>query len=180
MSTHPLDRGATAARRQRLLSWALLVGTVCALTAGVIAWLLGAPGLAGMCWAAGTLSAVIPALWWVGKALAHRRVGVDIVAVLSLLGALAVGEYLAGALIAVMLATGRALDAAAQRRAAKDLRALLDRAPRTARRRAGDVVSRVPVDEVLVGDLVVVGPSEVLPVDGLVEARVRRCWTSRR
>ena len=122
MSTHPLDRGATAARRQRLLSWALLVGTVCALTAGVIAWLLGAAGLAGMCWAAGTLSAVIPALWWVGKALAHRRVGVDIVAVLSLLGALAVGEYLAGALIAVMLATGRTLEAAAQRRAAKDLR----------------------------------------------------------
>ena len=115
MSTHPLDRGATAARWQRLLSWALLVGTVCALTAGVIAWLLGAPGLAGMCWAAGTLSAVIPALWWVGKALAHRRVGVDIVAVLSLLGALAVGEYLAGALIAVMLATGRTLEAAAQR-----------------------------------------------------------------
>ena len=40
------------------------------------------------------------------------RVGVDVIAVLSLLGTLLVGEYLAGALIAVMLACGRALDAA--------------------------------------------------------------------
>ena len=168
MSTHPLDRGATAARRQRLLSWALLVGTVCALTAGVIAWLLGAAELAGMCWAAGTLSAVIPALWWVGKALAHRRVGVDIVAVLSLLGALAVGEYLAGALIAVMLATGRTLEAAAQRRAAKDLRLLLTRAPKTARRCNADGVSTIPLEELLAGDRVVVGPGEVIPVDGLL------------
>ena len=42
---------------------------------------------------------------------------VDLIAVLALVGTLAVGEYLAGALIAVMLATGRALDAAAERRA---------------------------------------------------------------
>jgi haloacid dehalogenase-like hydrolase/E1-E2 ATPase len=51
-----------------------------------------------------------------------------------------------------------------------DLRALLERAPRTARRRVGDVVGEVGVDEVAVGELMVVGPGEVLPVDGLVEA----------
>jgi cation transport ATPase len=72
-----------------------------------------------------------------GAALLRRQLGVDLIAVLALLGTLAVGEYLAGALIAVMLATGRALDAAAQRRATRDLRALLERAPRTAYRRVG-------------------------------------------
>jgi hypothetical protein len=56
-------------------------------------------------------------------------VGADIIAVLALVGTLAIHEYLAGALIRVMLATGRALDVAAERRAAKDLRSLLERAP---------------------------------------------------
>jgi heavy metal translocating P-type ATPase len=80
-----------------------------------------------------------------------------------------VGEFVAGALIAVMLATGRALDAAAERRASHDLRALLERAPRTARRRVGTEVSEVPLEDVLVGDLLIVGPGEVVPVDGVVE-----------
>lgn len=100
---------------------------------------------------------------------AVRRFGVDVLAVLSLVGALAVREYLAGALIAVMLATGQALDAAAERRATKDLRALLDRVPRTARRRSGDDIEVVELDAIVIDD-VLVGPGEVLPVDGLVHS----------
>ena len=149
------------------------------LAAGGVAWAVGAGRWDDVLWATATVVALVPAVGWVVAGLVRRTVGVDLIAVLALVGTLAVGEYLAGALIAVMLATGRALDAAAQRRATRDLRALLERAPRTARRRVGDVVSEVPVDEVAVGDLVLVGPGEVLPVDGLVEA-VRRCWTSRR
>jgi heavy metal translocating P-type ATPase len=139
------------------------------LAAGGVAWALDAGRWDDVLWATATLVAVLPSAWWVVAALLQRRTGVDLIALLALLGTLAVGEYLAGALIAVMLATGRTLDAAAQRRATRDLRALLERAPRTARRRVGDVVSEVPVDEVAVGDLVVVGPGEVLPVDGVVE-----------
>ena len=75
---------------------------------------------------------------WVLASLRRGRAGVDLLAVLSLVGTLWVGEYVAGALIAVMLSTGRALDAAAQRRASHDLRALLERAPRSARRRIAD------------------------------------------
>ena len=112
--------------------------------------------------------AVLPALVWVVVALRHGRLGVDVIAVLSLVGTLLVHEYLAGALIAVMLAGGRALDAAATRRASHDLRALLERAPRFARRRVGTQVSVIPLDEVAVDDLLVVGPGEVVPVDGRV------------
>ena len=149
---------------------ALLLVTVALLVAGGAAWVAGSSGWADTLWAAATLVAIVPAVGWVVAALWRRTLGVDLIAVLALVGTLAVAEYLAGALIAVMLATGRALDAAAQRRATRDLRALLERAPRTARKRIGDVVSEVAVDEVGVGDLVVVGPGEVLPVDGLVAA----------
>jgi hypothetical protein len=136
----------------------LLVVTVAALTLGAIAWILGWRAVADACWAAGTLAAVVPALVWVIAALRRGRAGVDLIALLSLVGTLLVGEYVAGALIAVMLSTGRVLDAAAQRRASHDLRALLEHAPRFARRRIGDQVSVIPLGEVAVGDLLVVGP----------------------
>ena len=99
--------------------WALLAVTFTALVAGGVAWLLDARAVADGCWIAGTVAALIPALWWVVAALGAGRLGVDVLAVLSLAGALAVGEYLAGALIGVMLATGQALDAAAERRATR-------------------------------------------------------------
>ncbi|WP_327341428.1 heavy metal translocating P-type ATPase [Streptomyces europaeiscabiei] len=147
---------------------ALLVVTAAALAAGVVAWLLGAPEVADLCWGLGTVVAVAPAVGWVLAALRSGHAGVDLIAVLALGGTLAVGEYLAGALIALMLATGRTLEAAAQRRASRDLRALLEHAPRTARRRTGSEVRTVPLAEVAVGDLLVVGPGEVVPVDGRV------------
>ena len=161
--------------RQRLRSLVepgLLIVTVAALVLGGIAWLIGWRGVADGCWAAGTLTAVVPALVWVIVALRRGRAGVDLLAVLSLVGTLWVGEYVAGALIAVMLSTGRALDAAAQRRASHDLRALLEHAPRSARRRVGETVTVVPLDEVAVGDRLVVGPGEVVPVDGRIEGTV--------
>jgi heavy metal translocating P-type ATPase len=153
-----------------MLRWTLLGVTVAALVTGALAWLAGAPGVADSCWIAGTVAAIVPAVWWVIAGLRDGKFGVDVLAVLSLAGALAVREYLAGALIAVMLATGQALDAAAERRAAKDLRALLDRVPRTARRRVGDNIEVVELEAVSVDDVVVVGPGEVLPVDGVVRS----------
>lgn len=170
------DIGGTPPARRRgsetVRRWAepgLLGLTLGLLAAGGVAWLAGSGGWADALWAAGTVLAVLPALWWMVASLLQRRLGVDLIALLALVGTLLVGEYLAGALIAVMLATGRALDAAAQRRANRDLRALLERAPRTARRRVGDEVVEVAVDEVVVGEVVLVGPGEVLPVDGIVE-----------
>jgi heavy metal translocating P-type ATPase len=155
-----------------VMPWTLLGITVAALAAGGAAWLAGAPGVADSCWIAGTVAAIVPAIWWVIAGLRNGKFGVDVLAVLSLAGALAVREYLAGALIAVMLATGQALDAAAERRATKDLRALLDRVPRTARRRTPDGVEVVDLDAVTVDDVVVVGPGEVLPVDGVVVSEI--------
>ena len=147
---------------------ALVVLTVGALAAGGLAWLAGWRAAGDACWIAGTLVGLVPAVLWVLAALRRGRAGVDLIAVLSLIGTLLVGEYLAGALIAVMLAGGRALEAAAERRASHDLRALLEHAPRFARRRIGSEVTVIPLTEVAVDDLLVVGPGEVVPVDGRI------------
>ncbi|MFB8248939.1 heavy metal translocating P-type ATPase [Streptomyces sp. NPDC055952] len=150
--------------------FALLIVTAGAVATGVLARLAGADDLADALWAAGTVAAIAPASVWVLAVMRHGRAGVDLIAVLALGGTLAVGEYLAGALIGLMLATGRILERTAQRRAAHDLRALLEHAPNSARRRAGTQVDTVALDDVVAGDLLVVGPGEVIPVDGTVES----------
>ena len=157
-------------RLHRLLEPVLVAVTVGALAAGGIAWLAGAPEIADACWMGGTAAAIIPAGAWVLAALRRGRVGVDVIAVLALAGALVVREYLAGAVVAVMLATGRALEAYAERRAARDLHALLERAPRFARRRTPQgTVEVVGLDDVRPDNRLLVGPGEVVPVDGCVE-----------
>ncbi|EXU67153.1 ATPase P [Streptomyces sp. PRh5] len=167
-------RRSTAAVSARLEP-SLLAVTAAALTAGGVAWAVGAGSLADLLWALGTVFAIVPAVVWVVAALRRGRAGVDLIAVLALGGTLAVREYLAGALIALMLATGRTLEAAAGRRASHDMRALVERAPRTARRRTDDGVRTVPLAEVDAGDLLVVAPGEVVPVDGRVESAVAVC-----
>ncbi|GGZ19785.1 heavy metal translocating P-type ATPase [Streptomyces poonensis] len=147
---------------------ALLIVTASAVAVGGVLWAVGSARFAGLCWALGALAAVGPAVGWVLAALRRGQAGVDLIAVLALVGTLTVREYLAGALIALMLATGRTIEAAARRRASHDLTALLEHAPRTARRRIGTEVRTVPLAEVAVGDLLVVGAGEVVPVDGEV------------
>jgi heavy metal translocating P-type ATPase len=155
-------------RIRPLIEPTLVVLTVATLGGGGIAWLVKSQQLADGFWIAGTTVAVVPAVVWVVMGLRRGRLGVDVIAVLSLVGTLLVGEYLAGALVAVMLAGGRALDAAATRRASHDLRALMERAPRFARRRADTQVNVIPLAEVVIDDLLIVGPGEVVPVDGRV------------
>ncbi len=126
------------------------------------------PAVASSLWAGATAVVFVPATLWVLADLRAGRWGADVLAVLALGGTVAVGEYLAGAIIAAMVATGRVLEAAARRRAGRDLSALLARAPTSARVRRGDLVEKVPAASVLPGDVVVVLPGEVVPVDGTV------------
>jgi heavy metal translocating P-type ATPase len=128
----------------------------------------GLAAAGGAVWAATTGVGLIGASVAVARDLVRRRVGVDVVALLALVGSLVVAEYLAGAVIALMLATGRALEARASARARQELAALRRRAPATARRIEGDAVVSVAVDAVRPGDLLLVAPGEVVPVDGEV------------
>ncbi|MEU6074288.1 heavy metal translocating P-type ATPase [Micromonospora sp. NPDC047074] len=159
--------------RPRLPLWVPLTGVTALVLAGAALRLTGRRDAADLVWASATVAALAPAAWSMLRQLWRRQFGVDVIAVLALVGALIVREYLAGAVIAVMLATGRALEAYAQGRATRDLRALLARAPRTARRRGpGGSVEEVPLDRVAAGDRLLVGPGDVVPVDGQVDEPV--------
>src|SRR5207244_874664 len=100
--------------------------------------------------------------------LLRRDIGVDAIALVAIAGALALGQYLAGAVVALMLAGGNALEEYADRRARRELTALVERAPRIAQRRRGAGLEAVPVEELAVGDVVLVRAGEVVPIDGLV------------
>ena len=132
---------------------------------GCAAWLAGFGGAASAIWAATTLLLLVPLTWSVVKTLARGDVGVDAIALLAMGGALAVGEYLAGAVIAVMLAGGNALEAYAQGRAGRELSALVSKIPTTARVRRGDDVVTVPVDRLDPGDRMVVNTGDTVAAD---------------
>ena len=121
-------------------------------------------------WAVAIALTLVPLTWSVVRSLARGDVGVDAIALVAMAGALALGEYLAGAIIALMLSGGNALEAAAGRRARRELTALLERAPRIAHLHRDDALVEVPVEQVAVGDRVLVRAGEVVPVDGSVES----------
>ena len=136
------------------------------LIAGGGAWLASGLEIARVLWVAGTVLGLVFALLWTLKAIRDRRPSVDVIALLALAGALAVGEPFAGAMITVMLASGQLLEARAAIRARRELSLLVGRAPRTARRQVAGRIVVVPIDDVRSGDHLLVGTGEVVPVDG--------------
>ena len=155
--------------RRHLLSAGLLLLALGSLAAGGLLHLAGVGGAGERTFAAAGVLGAAYALWTLLQSLRHGRLGVDVVAVLALVGALAVGEHLAAAVITVMLASGRSLEEWAAGRARRDLHALLARAPRRARRYVTDALVEVPTEALRPGDLVLVGTGEVVPADGALE-----------
>jgi heavy metal translocating P-type ATPase len=164
----PGRQGRTRDALRRDAQLILLAFLVIGLVAGGVARLLQHRALAVDLWAASTSLGAAAALWWIVRSIRERRLGGDFVALLALSGALAVHEELAGAVIAVMLASGRALDVYATGRADRELRSLLTRAPRTARRRRGTTYETVPIEAVKPGDVLNISRGDILPVDGRI------------
>jgi heavy metal translocating P-type ATPase len=101
------------------------------------------------------------------KAL-HAEFGSDLLAGISIVAAVLLDEWLAAALIVLMLAGGGALEHYAVAQATSVLRALAGRVPTLAHRKSGVVLVDVPVEEIHVGDEVTILPHEISPVDGEV------------
>ncbi|MCS6775863.1 MAG: heavy metal translocating P-type ATPase [Chloroherpetonaceae bacterium] len=100
--------------------------------------------------------------------LIRRQYGSDLLAGISIVAAGALGEYLAGTLVVLMLSGGEALEAFATRSASSVLQALAMRMPSVAHRRENGALRDVPLEEIRPGDTLVVLPHEICPVDGFV------------
>jgi heavy metal translocating P-type ATPase len=100
--------------------------------------------------------------------LRRRELGVDAIALLAMAGALAFGENLAGAVVALMLSGGEMLEIYAGARARKELSGLVERAPRVVHRYEEDRLTDPPIESVRPGDRLLVKPGEIVPVDGVL------------
>jgi heavy metal translocating P-type ATPase len=147
---------------------ALLAVALCGLASGLAVRLAGVATLGDRILALTVAAGLLPLAVSVARDLARREPGVDLIALLAMGGALALGEELAGAVIAVMLASGRLLEAYAGDRARRELSALLERAPRVVHRYRDGGLDSPPLEQVRPGDRLLVKPGEVVPVDGLV------------
>jgi heavy metal translocating P-type ATPase len=143
---------------RRFLVVIVLLGLFCGFAIGPIAWDLSA----------GIAAAVVA----VDLVRAMRRgvLGVDFIALIAIVGAIALNQSLAAVIVALMVAGGGALEDFAESRARRELTALVGRTPRIAHRRDGEQLTDVRIASVQPDDILVVKPGEIIPVDGTVLA----------
>jgi heavy metal translocating P-type ATPase len=144
----------------------LLLLTTLALLAGGVAHVAHKPDWASMSWAAGSLLMALVLLVEIAGRLARRETGVDLIALLSITAALVFQQTLVAAVIALMLATGRTLEFFTRQRAERELRALIDRAPRFAWLQEEGGLRQIPVESIQPHQTLLVRLGEVVPVDG--------------
>jgi len=167
----PAAQPSLLARARSVAGYLNLAAALIALAAVLVLHFSGSPAL-GRAVAVGFVVIVI--FWTLVdmiRAVIRGEFGLDILAVVAMVATLAVGEHIASLIIVVMLLGGAVLEDVATRRAARELSALLDRTPRMAHRvtspgEPDEDIADVPVDQVRVGDVVLVRPGEVVPVDG--------------
>jgi cation transport ATPase len=109
-----------------------------------------------------------PLVYDLGRKLLRGEFGSDLLGGISILTSLWLGEYLAGAIIVLMLSGGAALESYALRSASSVLDALARRVPLVAHRRQDGNTTDVALDQIAVGDTLVIHPHEICPVDGEV------------
>ncbi len=110
----------------------------------------------------------IPLLYGLLTKLVKLQFGSDLLAGISIITAVVLGEYLAGAIVVLMLSGGEAVEGYAIRSASSVLRALARRMPALAHRRLDGQMADVPLSDVVVGDTLVLFPHDICPVDGTV------------
>ena len=148
------------------------IATASFIAAGMIAamtvkLLLGAPHILNIILLVGIAGASVPLLISLLQQVFKANFSVDILALLSIVTSLILGQYWVAAIVVLMLSGGQALEGFATRRASSVLNALAKRMPQIAHW-AGAAMKDVPIDTIVVGDEVLIYPHEICPVDGLV------------
>ena len=109
-----------------------------------------------------------PLVYELLRKLFRREFGSDLLAGISIVTSVLVGEYLAGSIVVLMLAGGEALETYALRSASSVLRALAKRMPSLAHRKQGSEIVDAALDTIAIGETLVVYPHDICPVDGIV------------
>ncbi len=169
-----------------VLKYPLVAGTVAALLAVIVLLLSGQPGVARLAASAYALAVAFYLAVGMVRRLLGGRWGIDILAVTAIVSTVLVGEFLASMIIVLMLAGGTALEDYAAGRAKGELTALLERVPQTAHRERNGAAGtdtdandtganntagnheEVAATDVRVGDILLVKPGEVVPLDGVL------------
>jgi heavy metal translocating P-type ATPase len=110
----------------------------------------------------------VPLVFELARHLLRREFGSDLLAGISIVTSVLLNEYLAGSIVVLMLSGGEALENYALRNASSVLRALAKRMPAIAHRKRDSVIADVELDDIAVGDTLVVYPHDICPVDGTV------------
>jgi heavy metal translocating P-type ATPase len=157
---------------ERLARRSLILIALLGLVLGGAAVLAGQRATAGWIWTAATVPVVIALAVSIVRDLMAGRMGVDAIALLAMGAALVLDQSLAAIVIAIMYTGGTVLEDYAVARAERNLKSLVDRAPRLAHRRIGEAVADVDIRDVKVGDAILIRAGEIIPVDGLIASPV--------
>ncbi|MGO1164780.1 heavy metal translocating P-type ATPase [Brucella sp. C7-11G] len=146
----------------------LLIFALCGLVMGLGVHFSGYSSGARIIWAIATLPVLASLLVEILRSLCRKEFGLDIVAAMSMSAALAFGEMLAAAIVALMYTGGAFLESFAEGRARREMHALLSRAPRTTMRYVGDHLEEIAVETIRPGDRLLIRQGDVIPVDGSI------------
>jgi heavy metal translocating P-type ATPase len=146
----------------------LPAGALLFIILGLAVRLTVSAGSGTVIWSAGLAVTGLPVVWRTLRGMASGRFAADLVAMLAVAAALALGQPLAGLIVVLMQTGGEALERYAEGRASAAVRELEAAAPCLAHRLTAEGVEDVDADAVAVGDGLLVRPGELLPCDALV------------
>jgi Cd2+/Zn2+-exporting ATPase len=146
-----------------------VIGASVLLVAGMAVEAFGGP-LPG--WPLLLLSVILGGLFTVRRAIGSlraRRLDIHVLMIVAVVGAVVIGEWTEAATVVVLFAIAQLLEAGAMERARGAIRALMELAPADAVVRRNGSHVRVAIDEIGIGEIVLVGPGEKIPLDGRVK-----------
>ncbi|MEO8520492.1 MAG: heavy metal translocating P-type ATPase [Acidobacteriota bacterium] len=162
----PAPSAASAGRRGRLAAVSAFF-----FLAGIALRLAGVAG--PLAWAPFVLSIAAGGIFTVRRAAVSARAGlldINVLMVVAVVGAIALGEWIEAASVVLLFSLAQLLEVRAMDRARGAIGALMDLAPAEALVRRGTADVLLPVDDVAVGDIVLVKPGGKIPLDGRVTA----------
>jgi Cd2+/Zn2+-exporting ATPase len=148
--------------------WGLMVASAVAIGAGLAISAAGRPGMAAVCFVVAAVAGGIFPARRALVAIRSRSLDINTLMVVAVVGALLLGEWLEAASVVFLFAVAQWLEVRTLERARQAIRALIDLSPREAIVKQGNSERQVAVDDIRVGDEILVRPGGKVPLDGVI------------